>query len=35
MIKFLKKAVKWYFQKSANAYTWMPTGCAYIRDIEA
>lgn len=35
MIKFLKKAVKWYFNKAAETYALMPTGCTYIRDIEA
>lgn len=35
MIKFLKNAAKWYFRKAADSYAWMPTGCMYIRDIEA
>lgn len=35
MIKFLKKVAKWYFSKAAETYAWMPTGCTYIRDIEA
>lgn len=32
MIKTLKKAVKWYFEKAAETYAWTPT-CTipYIR----
>lgn len=26
MITFLKKAVRWYFRKTAKTYVWMPTG---------
>lgn len=25
MIKTLKKAVKWYFEKAAETYAWTPT----------
>lgn len=33
MIKAIKKAVKWYLEKSANTYTWVPSGMVpYIRN---
>lgn len=32
MVKFLKRAVKWYFRKAIETYAWRPTGCTY--DIE-
>lgn len=25
MIKWLKKAIKWYFKKSSETYAWMPS----------
>ena len=27
MVKFLKKAIKWYIRKAAETYAWTPTGC--------
>lgn len=26
MVELIKKAVKWYFTKSAKSYTWLPSG---------
>lgn len=26
MMKYIKKAFKWYITKSAETYSWMPTG---------
>lgn len=26
MVKYIKKAVKWYFHKAAETYAWMPSG---------
>nr|DAT77836.1 MAG TPA: hypothetical protein [Caudoviricetes sp.] len=35
MIKFLKKAVKWYFKKSAETYAWTPSCMMpYIKEKE-
>lgn len=33
MIKFLKKAAKWYFKKCAETYAWTPSCMVpYIRE---
>lgn len=34
MVRFLKKAIKWYFKKAAETYAWTPTATIpYVKDM--